>query len=154
MLERAWYVAYSADILRKTVSPRSAVLHLVEGHTRVGALAGFLKNVHDPAPVTLAETHLCWIGRPGRPQPIADWRAVRRVYPLSFLSWLCEDSQGGRMRAPCAESLMSALDDARADGSNLSALLAVAKTMPNAAEVVRQLHDVHTQWRVEFEQDG
>lgn len=74
-------------------------LHLVEGHTRVGALRGL--HAYDPS-MTL-ETHKCWVGR-ARAHPVPNqWRQVLKRRHLNFRDWLSvgseEESPRGRARS-------------------------------------------------------
>jgi hypothetical protein len=90
-------------------SPNSR--HLVEGHTRVGALQGLSKNQYINA--SLITEHQCWIGRPTitPAQDAKDWTEVRRRYPVKFKHWLYDSIEDNSIKG----SYACALSDAEAD---------------------------------------
>ena len=138
------------------VLPSPNCRHLVEGHTRVGALQGLSKNQHSIASVS-AE-HQCWIGRP-RSNPVQDakdWKEVRRRYPVKFKHWLYDSTEENSAKGTYA----CALSDAEAEhrynldiGSDLDdilRLLSYDSTIPIDEVALLALHG---EWRTQLELD-
>jgi len=126
--------------------------HLVEGHTRVGALIGFRQNTKSP--VRVSTTHACWVGRPSVDSLDSDWRAVRCQYPLSFKDWLYDAIHTPRRIAPQASALFDAEDRSRYTmtiGNSLEDLVRLLESAPVPGVTVSGLKELHREWAVELE---
>ena len=130
------------------VFPAPDAHHLVEGHTRVGALVGFNQN---PRPlVQLSARHECWIGRLGAQPVITDWRQIRKQHPISFKHWLYAGmkEESGRTEIACA--LVEAEDRMRYTFSVGDAFTDLMRLLENASVpgvTVAQLEKLHIQWK-------
>jgi hypothetical protein len=125
--------------------------HLVEGHTRLGALIGFHRNPKPP--VRLSATHVCWIGRPVAEPAVFDWRAVRRLYPLSFKQWIYDAIGDQGTKALIADALLETEHRNRytmSIGDDLPDLIGLIRRVPIAGLSVSTLEELHSQWMLDL----
>lgn len=118
----------------------TAALHLVEGHTRLGALRGLV----DIGVLNAELPHEVWIGRatesPTEPQP----RIIPEEYRISFLGWLFDQM----MRTDDVGALAMWLVDHRPLGENIESVHThVRRQHPEAQAAVER---AITEWRHVF----
>lgn len=139
-------------IFFRDVLPPPDAHHLVEGHTRVGALVGFHQNPKPP--VRVSATHVCWIGRPSMQPVDFDWRAVRRQYPLPFKRWIYDAMEGQGTLASQALALLDAEHRNRYEisvGDDLQDLIVLIERVPNPGLNVSRLKELHSRWTQELD---
>lgn len=78
-------------------------LHLVEGHTRTGALIG----LHRFDPALVLDAHLVWVGRPSNVAVEDPSREVLREHHLSFKNWLSQRRDSDSLARRANRRLMS-----------------------------------------------
>src|ERR1035438_8105247 len=75
----------SPIMMRGELVGSAASLHLVEGHTRTGALRGLVESGVLPP----SSAHQVWVGERGQAEaPEERWRELLRTERMPFLDWL------------------------------------------------------------------
>ena len=127
-----------------TGSERS--LHLVEGHTRVGALRG----LHESG-VVLPSTHLVWLAKPcSPPENDGPWREVLRTERMPFLDWLMDhvgdDGEIGTLASGLIDAKYSSVAPIRIEGDDLDSALAYADAYPDLIHFKDVIRETHQEW--------
>lgn len=142
-----------APVFLFDVLPPPDARHLVEGHTRVGALLGFQDNPHKVA--AISPNHDCWIGRRAASSVNPpDWKGVRRRFPISFKRWLFEAIGEDTLKGDVADVLIDAEARHRYElstGNDLESLLELMDFDPSVPLERSTLVHLYDQWRAELE---
>ena len=124
--------------------------HLIEGHTRVGALLGLRRNPHlDVA----CSHHDCWVGREAQQEELCDWKEVRRANPLAFKDWLYDAREEEDEKGRLASILFDAEQQHRYDLSNgkeLGDLVKLVAYDPSIPVDVKDLRALYEHYRREL----
>jgi hypothetical protein len=137
-------------MLRGDLVGSDRLLHLVEGHTRAGALRGLIESGVLPS----SSDHLVWVGEECTP-PDNDglWREVLRQERMPFLAWLMDrigdDGDLGVIASRLIEAKYSSMSRRRISGDDLASALAYADAYPDLTpfkEVIRQAHPEWERW--------
>lgn len=123
-------------------------LHLVEGHTRIGALRGLVEASVLPA----TSMHQVWIGegfRPGKPDE--RWREVLQTERIPFLEWLmtraADEGEIGKVAMRLIDIQYSSMSSMRVDGDDLDAILSFAKVDAILGQLIGTIERAHVEWR-------
>ena len=139
------------------VLPSPECRHLVEGHTRVGALQGLSKNQHSIASVNTE--HQCWIGRPSINPVLAakDWKEVRRQYPVEFKHWLYDSTEENSAKGAYACAVSDAEAEHRYEldiGNDLHDIRRLLNHDPRISIDEVSLLRLYDEWRTQLELDA
>jgi hypothetical protein len=135
-------VALRGDLIR---SDRR--IHLVEGHTRYGALRGLVET----GVVSEDSLHAIWIGEPA-PVPDDDgpWRDVLKREHMPFLEWLMRQLDGPKNLRIVASRLINAqyasMSPRRVRGEDLAAVLEFVEGDATLAPLLPVIHRAHREW--------
>jgi len=153
---RAFWAAHGTwlrpPVFLQSVFPAPDANHLVEGHTRVGALIGFSRTPRPP--VAPLACHECWIGRLSAQPVSTDWRRIRRQHAISFKHWIYAGMEQESARTEIAFALVEAEDRMRYTltiGSALSDLLRLLESASVPGVSAAQLEQLHIQWKHELD---
>lgn len=123
-------------------------LHLVEGHTRTGALKGLV----DSHALDSKSMHQVWYGQ--KSQPIEDnhrWREVLRTDHISFLSWFMkligENGEIGVVASRLIEIQFNSINPLRIQGDDLEAILSYAKQDEVLKSMMSTIQAAHDTWK-------
>lgn len=122
-------------------------LHLVEGHTRVGALRGLIESGVLP----LSSVHQVWIGE-GCSPPVHDgpWRDVLRKERMPFLDWLIkqigEEGDLGVIASRLIKAKYSSMSQVIIKGDDLDSALAYADAYANLTPFKDVIRQAHSEW--------
>jgi hypothetical protein len=139
--------------IRPPVALRGAVLgkdcpfHLVEGHTRLGALRGLVESSMLCGP----SAHQIWIGEQCAAQGVEDsWRDVLRRERMPFADWLLRqvDNAGaiGVIASRLIEAQHNSRNPTRIHGDDLPAVLEYARNDNALAPFAEVIVQAHAEW--------
>ena len=134
-------------MLRGELVKSDRPLHLVEGHTRAGALRGLVESGMLPE----SSVHRVWIGW-GVPAPSDDgtWRDVLRAEHMPFLSWIMDRIGEGGEFDTLARHLIdvqhASMRRSRVRGEDLDAVLEYAKGDPVLLPRQDGIRRAHAAW--------
>jgi hypothetical protein len=114
-------------------------LHLVEGHTRLGALRGLLET----GLIRPDSTHTSWVGRSCEGRPDDTWVRVMQDQPLSFLRWLYDQMARGDDVGLAAMKLV----DSRLDEEDFAAVMQHVQSNRALSRFVGTITKAHREWR-------
>lgn len=122
-------------------------LHLVEGHTRIGALRGLV----DSGVLPMASDHRVWVGEAFQPEaPDERWREVLRTKRMPFLDWLMgrvgDDGEIGNIASRLIDVQHSSLSFVRIEGDDLDAVLSFARTDAVLKPLISTIVQAHAEW--------
>lgn len=128
---------------------RQEGLHLVEGHTRLGALWGLiLRGEIDPQ-----STHEIWLGSASDIKGDCHCGDVLRQHRLPFRQWLKAGIGGDGMRREIADLVVRAEAEHRSkglpSGNSLTDVLIIARVSPPLAARIRDIETLYAQWDAE-----
>jgi hypothetical protein len=122
-------------------------LHLVEGHTRLGALRGLVES----GVLSGSSKHLIWIGK-GCTGSVNDgaWRAVLLKERMPFLDWLMgrvgDEGVIGDIASRLIDAKYSSMSRIKISGDDLASALAYADTVPSLMHSKDTIRQVHSEW--------
>ncbi len=122
-------------------------LHLLEGHTRVGALRGLVES----GVLSSSSTHAVWVGEAcAAPENDGAWRDVLRRERMPFLDWLMdhvgEDGELGVIASRLIEAKYSSMPKTRISGYDLDAALAYADAYASLSAFKDVIREAHKEW--------
>jgi hypothetical protein len=133
--------------LRGNLVGRPEPLHLVEGHTRVGALRGLVES----RVVATDSPHEIWIGEPSTERlDDGPWRDVLRREHVSFLDWLMRQIDTENDLSTVADRLISSRQISstrRVHGDDLQAVLAFAQGDERLRPLQGTIRESEALWR-------
>ncbi len=133
--------------LRGDLAGSDQPIHLVEGHTRYGALRGLV----EAGVVGEDSLHEVWIGEPAlSPASDGPWREVLKREHVRFHDWLMDQigSEGdlGRIADRLITVKHSSSSRRRVRGDDLAAVLAFAEGDAKLAPLQDVIRRVHGDW--------
>jgi hypothetical protein len=122
-------------------------LHLVEGHTRLGALRGLVEAGVLPA----SSEHEVWIGRGSEPSEAGrSWREVLGRERMSFLDWVIDQMGDDGRLEKIAMRLVDLQHNSRHSGGirgdDLAAVRSVAERDAKLAPHMEEILMAHQDW--------
>jgi len=134
-------------MLRGDLAGADRPLHLVEGHTRVGALRGLVESGSLPS----SDVHLVWVGEGCvRPKNDGPWRDVLRKERMPFLDWLMdrigEEGDFGVIAMRLIDAKYSSMSPKRISGEDLASALGYADAYPNLTPFKDVIRQAHCEW--------
>ena len=122
-------------------------LHLVEGHTRLGALRGLVESSVLP----LSSVHSVWVGeRCFPPDHDGSWRDVLWKERIPFLDWLMGQVDDDGVIGDIASMLIDAKYDSmsllKISGNDLASALAYADAVPGMAQFKDAIRQAYLEW--------
>ncbi len=122
-------------------------LHLVEGHTRLGALRGLVESVVLPS----SSVHSVWVGEGCLP-PNHDgpWRDVLLKERMPYLDWLMghQGDEGviGDIASRLIDAKYSSMSRIKINGDDLASALAYADAVPSLTQFKNAIRQFHSEW--------
>ena len=137
----------SPIMMRGELVGSSATLHLVEGHTRTGALRGLVESGVLPQ----SSAHWVWVGEAVRPEvPDERWREVLRTERMPFLDWLIgrvgDDGEIGKVASRLIDVQYSSVSRVRIEGNDLDAVVTFARRDPKLGPMIDTITEAHAEW--------
>jgi hypothetical protein len=125
----------------------SKELHLIEGHTRVGALTGLVRSEH----VSPDSEHLIWLGTSGHHfHSEGEWKDVLRTERIPFLPWLLKHQGDKNTRGQLASLLVEIQYNSskrrKAKGENFEDVMELAKEVPDLLVLEDVIAAAHREW--------
>lgn len=122
-------------------------IHLVEGHTRVGALRGLVEG----GALREDSVHGIWIGEPRSEGAVEDpWRDVLRRHHIPFLNWLIDRTLQSGEPGVIGLRLINARHDRtaqrRVEGDDFTAVLEFARGDAVLEPLLQAIHEAHGEW--------
>jgi hypothetical protein len=134
-------------MLQGEVLKSNRTLHLVEGHTRIGALLGLIQSEALPS----SSIHLVWVGNAcTASEEEGPWRDVLRKEHMPFLDWLMdqvgEEGDLGIIASSLIDAKYAATPARRIVGDDLQSALAYAAKDPALTSFKNQIRQAHSEW--------
>lgn len=134
-------------MMRGELAGSTAKLHLVEGHTRTGALRGLVES----GVLTPSSVHQVWVGEAFQPEgPDERWREVLRTERMPFLDWLMgrigDDGEIADVADRLIDVQFSSMRPARIERDDLQAVLAFARTDAELRPFISTITEAHSEW--------
>jgi len=133
-------------MLRGELVGSDRILHLVEGHTRVGSLRGLVEAGGLPA----SSLHQVWVGSGCSPSENSRWREVLRKERMPFLDWLIshvgDEGDIGTIASELIDAKYKSASRIRIDGNDLDSALAYADANPNLKQFKEVIQQAHLKW--------
>jgi hypothetical protein len=121
-------------------------LHLVEGHTRTGALKGLVESEW----LSGDSMHEIWLASLADvPSQDASWQQVLREERMPFADWLIYRTADNGPLGKVSDKVLSARCDEEIDGADLAAVLAFIAKDPNLARHAGLVQEAHRRWQEE-----
>ena len=121
-------------------------LHLVEGHTRTGALTGLVESGWLPGD----SVHESWLAsRAETPDADTAWQRVLWEERIPFADWLIHRVPDDGPLGKVISKVLSAKCDDELDGDGLAAVLAFIVKDPNLAHHAGLIQEAHRRWEDE-----
>ncbi len=123
-------------------------LHLVEGHTRIGALKGLVES----GVLTASSLHAVWVGEGCQSKEQgSQWREVLRKERMPFLDWLMkqvgDEGHLGALASDLIDAKYASYPKARLmPGDNLTTVLEFIKNDADAAMLEPVVLQAHAEW--------
>ena len=134
-------------MLKGDVVDSDRPLHLIEGHTRVGALRGLVES----GVLSSSSTHFAWIGKGcSSPENDGPWREVLRSERMPFLDWLMDragdEGDIGVAASRLIDAKYSSMSRINISGNDLDSALAYADTYPELTQFKGLIREAHSEW--------
>lgn len=134
-------------MMRGELVGSAAPLHLVEGHTRTGALRGLVESGVLPPP----SAHQVWVGEAAQPESLDErWHEVLRTERMPFLDWLMrrvgDDGEIGKVASRLIDVQYSSMGRAPIEGNDLHAVATFAKTDARLGPMIDTITKAHAEW--------
>jgi hypothetical protein len=129
-------------MLKGDLVDSNRLLHLVEGHTRIGALRGLVESGALPS----SSFHLVWVGKGcAPPEEEGPWRDVLRTERMPLLDWLMDhvgdEGDLGIIASSLIEAKYAAIPGTRIAGDDLPSVLAFADEDPKLMPFKNQIRE-------------
>jgi hypothetical protein len=118
--------------------------HLIEGHTRTGALIGLVQAGF----VAPDSQHYVWIGRK-RKVPLEEngvWREVLRTEFVPFINWVIDHAWGKGDLREVGRAFLGPYAQNEVDGDDLKTVLNFAAKTPEIASFSETIKLAHEEW--------
>ena len=134
-------------MMRGELVGSAASLHLVEGHTRTGALRGLVESGVLPP----SSAHQVWVGEMGQPEaPEERWRELLRTERMPFLDWLTgrvgDDGEIAQIASRLIDVQYSSMSRARIEGDDLDAVVTFARRDARLGPMIHTITVAHAEW--------
>jgi hypothetical protein len=134
-------------MLQGDVLKSNRTLHLVEGHTRIGAMRGLIQSGALPS----SSIHLVWVGNAcTASEEEGPWRDVLRRERMPFLDWLMDhvgaEGDLGVIASRLIDAKYAATPRRRIVGDDLQSALTYADEHPTLTPFKNQIRQAHSEW--------
>jgi hypothetical protein len=137
----------SPVLMRGELAGSASALHLVEGHTRLGALRGLVES----GELSPSSAHQVWVGEgflPGEADAL--WREVLRTERMPFLDWLMgrvgDDGEIGIIAMRLIDVQFGSMSRVRVEGHDLDAVVTFARKDAKLGPMIDTITESHAVW--------
>jgi hypothetical protein len=119
-------------------------IHLIEGHTRIGALRGLVES----GVLSDSSNHQVWLGDvSGEYGNRGAWLEVLKTERVSFRHWLMRRvGDPAPLNQIASELILKDSHSSRKAGDDLEAILAFARATPQLANTLPAIVEAHKEW--------